>query len=100
MYPQTGSWNVAVGSPDEPSDLIFSSASARDLMVTIKKRHDSALPIVVRVNGEIALNGALSYTDTSRTFVLPGVTTLHVAVGPSPAGVPASANGDYAIMVL
>jgi hypothetical protein len=100
MTPHTGMWNVSQGTPDDPADLIFSSASGTDLLVTIRKRHDSALPILVRVNGELALNGAMSQTDTARTFVLPGVTTLHVAVGAAPEGVPSSANGDYSITVL
>jgi hypothetical protein len=97
MYPHTGTWNVSVGTPNDPSDLIFSSTAGRDVVVTIRKRGDSALPIVVEVNGDLALNGAMSHTDTARTFILSEVTTVHVAVGPAPAGVPASASGDYTI---
>jgi hypothetical protein len=100
MNLHTGTWNVAVGSPNDPSDLIFSSENALALMLTVRKRHDSALPISVRVNGELALNGALSATDTARTFVLSGVTTLHVAAGPTPEGVPGTANGDYTVGLL
>jgi hypothetical protein len=100
MHSHAGTWNVAVGSPNDPADLIFTSEHRTAVIVTIRKRHDSALPIVVQLNGELALNGALSMTDTARTFVLADVTTLHVAAGPTPSGVPASANGDYTITLL
>ena len=98
MKPQTGTWNVAAGSPAGHPALIFSSEEARSVMVTIRKRDHCALPVFVQVNGGEAPDKSLLDRDTARTFVLPAVKTLHVAAGDAPAG--ASAGGDYAITVL
>jgi hypothetical protein len=96
MNPQTGTWNVAAGTPAGHPALIFSSEEARSVMVTIRKHDHSPLPILVQVNG--GETRSLLDRDIARTFVLPAVKTLHVAAGQAPAG--ASADGDYAITVL
>lgn len=100
MEPRTGTWNVAVGASGHASALIYSSESARPVMVTIRKRRQSQLPVVVQVNGVRGPRATLSCAEDAKTFVLPAVTTLHVAAAPPRDGVCASAAGDYAITLL
>jgi hypothetical protein len=96
----SGTWTL---TPTDVSDLIFSSASAVTVILTVRWTGFPYAPVslTVQVNGTAPANGTLSGPagEAARTFRLTPVNTIHLVASGNFVQF-SNISGDYQITVL